>query len=123
MSEQFVEAVLAAGLLVVVVLGFMQIAGPRLSYYRLSDTAIEVVLFRRFCIWQIRFREIGEIKPIFWIQILTTPALHLQNRPFAQYVLIRRVRGIFRYIFLTPDKPLRFIGSVQNKINELCAPR
>jgi hypothetical protein len=46
------------------------------------------------------------------------PALHLMNRPFAQYVLVRRRRGVFRWVLITPDQPEEFVRTIREKISQ-----
>ena len=106
----------AAFALSVIVLGASQILGPRFGKYRVADDSIEFVMFGKLRIWKTAFEDIGDIQVISFVRALFLPALHLMNRPFAQYVLVRRRRGLFRWVLITPDQPQEFIRIVREKI-------
>jgi hypothetical protein len=106
-----------AGLaLVVVVLGASQIAGPYCGKYRITDDAIEFVMFGNLRVWHSSFDDISDIRLVSFARSFVLPALHLMNRPFAQYVLVRRRRGLFRWVLITPDRPQEIVRTIREKI-------
>lgn len=108
---------IVAGLaLAIVVLGVSQLAGPRCGKYRLTDDAIEFVMFGNLRVWRSSFKDISDIRSVSFARSFVLPALHLMNRPFAQYVLVRRRRGVFRWVLITPDQPQEVIRIVREKI-------
>ena len=110
--------ILAGLVLVIVVLGASQIAGPRCGKYRITDDSIEFVMFGHLRVWRCSFENISDIRLVSFARLLVTPALHLMNRPFAQYVLVRTRRGVFRSVVITPDRPQEFLRIVQEKIGK-----
>lgn len=112
-----IVAIFIAGLvLATVVLGTSQFLGPRCGKYRLSDDAIEFVMFGTLRVWRSSFLDISDIRPISFGTLFVYPALHLMNRPFGQYVLISRRRGVFRWVVITPDQPEEVVRFIREKI-------
>ncbi len=110
-------AIVIAGLvLVTIVLGASQFLGPRCGKYRLSDDAIEFVMFGKLRVWRSYFADISDIRPVSFGTLFVYPALHLMNRPFGQYVLIFRRRGVFRWVLITPDQPEEVVRFIREKI-------
>lgn len=107
---------LAVLALVIVVLGASQFAGPICGKYRLTDDAIEFVMFGNLRVWRSPFKDISDIQHVSFARSFVIPALHLMNRPFAQYVLVRRRRGVFRWVLITPDQPQEVIRIIREKI-------
>jgi hypothetical protein len=107
--------ILAGFALVAIVLSASQILGPRCGKYRISDDSIEFMMFGKLRVWRCSFEEISEIRPISFARSFIIPALHLMNRPFAQYVLVRKRRGVFRAVLITPDQPEEFVQIVRQK--------
>jgi hypothetical protein len=107
--------ILAGLVLVVIVLGASQILGPRCGKYRVIDDSIELVMFGKLRVWRCSFEDISEIQLISFARSFIIPALHLMNRPFGQYVLLRRRRGVFRAVLITPDQPEEFVEIVRRK--------
>jgi hypothetical protein len=110
-------AIAIAGLvLATIVLGASQFLGPRCGQYRLSDDAIEFVMFGALRVWRSSFTDISDIRQISFGTLFVYPALHLMNRPFGQYVLISRRRGVFRWVTITPDHPEEVVSFIREKI-------
>jgi hypothetical protein len=106
-----------AGLaLLVVVFGGSQIAGPYCGKYRITNDAIEFVMFGTLRVWHSSFEDISDIRLVSFVRLFVLPALHLMNKPFAQYVLVRRRRGVFRWVVITPDQPQEFVRIIRDKI-------
>jgi len=116
MAGQITLATLA---LMVIVLGGSQLAGPRLGKYRITDNSVEFVMFRTVPVWKSFFDDISDVRIISFAELLITPSFHLMNRPFGQYVLVRKRRGIFRAVVITPDNPKEFVKLVQQKIRHV----
>jgi hypothetical protein len=114
--------ILAAIALFVIVLGTGQIVGPRSGKYRITGDSIEFVMFGSFRVWRCPFEDITDIRFTSFLGSFFSPALHLMNRPFAQIILIRRRRGIFRLVLMTPDHPREFVRIIQEKIRSLSSP-
>lgn len=109
------QIILSGLVLLVVVLGGHQLIGPRIGKYRITDTSIHI-LFGNLTVWRSSFEDILDIRPISFGRMMNAPAIHLMNRPFAQYVLVRTRRGIFRNVVITPDDAEKFVKLVQQKI-------
>jgi hypothetical protein len=107
--------ILAVLVLLVIVLGGQQLVGPRIGKYRITDTSIQFILFGNWPVWNSSFDDILDIQSISFGRMLIAPSLHLMNRPFAQYVLVRKRRGIFRTVVITPDDAGKFVKLVQQK--------
>src|SRR5262249_31684629 len=111
-----IEMVIEGLVLIHIVLGFQQFVGPRCCKYRITDSAIEFVWFGVRA-WRCSFEDIRDIEILSFIQMLVLPSLHLMNRPFARhYLLVRRRRGLFRWVLITPDKPNEFLKALRDRI-------
>ena len=110
--------ILAGLALVIVVLGASQIAGPRCGKYRITDDSIEFVMFGHLRVWRSGFEDISDVRVVSLAKLFVTPGLYLMNRPFGRYVLVRRRRGVFRSVVITPDRPQEFLRIVQEKIGK-----
>jgi|GEM_PF-4383785 hypothetical protein len=108
--------ILAGFALIIIVFGASQIVGPYCVKYRITDDSIEFVMFRNLRVWRISFEDIADIRLVSFARSFIIPALHLMNRPFAQYVLVRRRRGVFRAVLITPDQPRELVRLVREKI-------
>jgi hypothetical protein len=108
--------ILAALALVTIVLGFSQIVGPRCGKYLITDDTIEFVICGNLRVWRSSFEDISDIQLVSFARAFILPALHLMNRPFAQYVLVRRRRGMFRWVLITPEQPQELVRRIQEKI-------
>jgi hypothetical protein len=112
--------VFAGAALVIIVLGASQILGPRCWKYRLTKDSLDFVMFGRVLVWRSSFKDITDIRPISFIRLFTVFALSLVNRPFfARCVLVRKRRGVFRAVVITPDRPEEFVRIVREKIGNL----
>jgi hypothetical protein len=107
--------ILAVLVFLVIVLGGQQLVGPRIGKYRITDTSIQFILFGNLPVWKSSFDDILDIQSISFGRMLIAPSLHLMNRPFAQYVLVRKRRGLFRTAVITPDDAEKFVNLVRQK--------
>jgi hypothetical protein len=110
--------ILAGLALLVIVFGASQIVGPYCGKYRITDDAIEFVMFGNLRVWRSSFGDISDIRLVSFARALVLPALHLMNKPFAQYVLVRKRRGVFRWVLITPDQPAEFVRTIREKISQ-----
>jgi hypothetical protein len=108
--------ILAVLALVTIVLGFSQIVGPYCGKYRITDNTIEFVICGHLRVWRCSFEDISGIQLVSFALAFILPALHLMNRPFAQYVLVRRRRGMFRWVLITPEQPQELVRRIQEKM-------
>jgi hypothetical protein len=99
-----------------VVLGSSQFLGPRCAKYHVTENSIEFILFRVFRVWRTPIVEIVDIRRIPFAALFVTPALNLMNRPFGKPVLLKRRRGIFRWVTITPDDPDELTRSIREKV-------
>jgi hypothetical protein len=109
--------------LIVIVFGGSQLMGPHFGKYAITDNSIEFIMFGKFPVWRANFEDITEIQPISFARSIIVPSLHLMNRPFGQFVLIRRRSGLFKAVLITPDEPEEFVRTVRRKIGGLTNPR
>lgn len=114
--------ILAGLALLAIVFGASQIAGPYCGKYRVTDDSIEFVMFGNLRVWRSSFEDISDIRLISFTRSFVMPALHLMNRPFAQYVLVRRRRGVFRFVLITPDQPHELVRLVRQKMGNTPSP-
>lgn len=102
-------------ILAVVVIGWFRLFGYLVYDALLIETSIKFVLFRHIPLWKIPYSEIAEIRPIGIWPLLTLKSIPLffVSRPGAPLVLIKRNRGIFKNIVITPIRPNDFVAAVQ----------
>jgi hypothetical protein len=105
---------LASLTLAAVMVIFLHFFPRYLNQYRLSDTEIEFIVFGKV-LWKVPYNEVLSIEPISIGKALLTPSLHFASRPFSQHVLLRRKKGIFRSVLMTPEKPDEFLSMVRQK--------
>jgi hypothetical protein len=114
-------SVLGGLALIAVVLGGSQFLGPHGAKYTITENSIELNIFGKFRVWRTSFQDISDIQIISFSNVLTTSrfGLSLMNRPFARrYVLVRRRRGIFRNVLITPDRPEELVKMVREKMTK-----
>lgn len=111
--------------LVLFVLGSVQILGPACGRYRITGDAVEFVWFTRFRVWVCPLADVADIQTISFRQLfaIRPAALNMVNRPFGRrYVLVRRRRGRFANVILTPDRPEDFVRLVRKAMENPPAP-
>jgi hypothetical protein len=110
------QILVALAALLVILLGGGQLAGPHIGKYGITDNSIEYTMFGHFRVWKSSFDDISDVQIISFARLWITPSLRLMNRPFAQYVLVRKRRGVFRAVVITPNSPEEFVRLVQQRI-------
>jgi len=112
------ENIVAVMVLALIVLGGSQVLGPYCGRYTFDGSCIKFILFGSFRAWEVRVGDIEDIQEISVVSLFITPSLHLMNKPFGKYVLVRKKNGIIRNIVITPDDVSAFIGSVRQHITK-----
>ncbi len=103
-------------LLVAVVLGFFRLFGDYIYSCRAEQGGIDFHLFRIVPLWKIPYSEIVDVRPIAIRSLFSLRAFPVSfiSRPGAQLILIKRNRGIFRNVLITPISPDRFIAAIRS---------
>ncbi len=113
-----------AGIFAVFFLWYL--ASPFSHDYRLTDSSIEIVLFRQIPVRRISMRDIAEVRVVSWKE--TTPfsqplsmyfAERWGNRLWGPMVLIRKKKGLSRRLIITPKDPQAFIRLIEERMKAL----
>jgi hypothetical protein len=75
---------------------------------KLGAAAVEIVIFKRFVVFSVPYKEIARFERVSFVQAIFSFALGLVNRPFGEYILLHRTRGFFRRILVTPGRSDEF---------------
>jgi len=86
---------------------------------RLGAAAVEIIIFKRLVILSIPYEEIVGVERVSFVQAIFSFALGLVNRPFGEYFLLRRTRGIFRRILVTPNRSDEFYNTLMKQLVHL----
>jgi hypothetical protein len=79
---------------------------------KLGAAAVEIVIFKRVVIFSVPYEEIARFERVSFVQGLFSFSLGLVNRPFGEYILIHRTRGLFRRILVSPVRPDEFYNAL-----------
>jgi hypothetical protein len=101
----------------VLVMFLFHISGEYLYTYRVSNTGVEFLLFKRVPIARIRFANITAATVVSRGESLKK-GLHLNviNRFSRQFVLLKRRGGVFPAILLSPREPEQFVADVSKHL-------
>jgi hypothetical protein len=110
-----VGPLVALPILIVIVFGGAQLAGKYVVKYRITDDSLQYFWFG-LNFWTCPFEDIVDIKIVSFFGVLFAFALNLMCRPFGPYVLLRRRRGRFKRVLLTPPNAQDFVERVRAKI-------
>jgi hypothetical protein len=104
--------------LLVLVIGSFQMFGEYLYDYNLSDTAVEFLVFRKIKVWSVPFNEITAIEPASWKDFFSLKRMPFGfvSHPLGKFILIKRSKGIFKHIIVTPNNQNEFVDNVRSKI-------
>jgi len=82
--------------------------------YRVTDGAIEIVLFRTLPVYRVHFDDIESVKILSWreLRLASITTLRMGNRLAKRYILITRKSGWFRYLAITPADPDSFVAQI-----------
>jgi len=120
MTNDFHSAFWIIPLFVLSLILFFQYIGRFIYSYRTNGSGIKVVLFGFITTLSIEYADIVEIRKIsfreacFGTGFLT---LRYGNRLWGDIVLIRKSRGFFHSIVITPDNTEEFISEVQRNLD------
>ncbi len=90
--------------------------------YRIEKNSIQFVLFGKIPLIQIQLSNIAEIRKVsfkeatFQRGIEGILVLRCGNRLWGQIILIRRKKGIFKTILITPDNADEFISKIRERM-------
>ena len=88
--------------------------------YKLTESTIEILLFHHIAVLRIPYTDVVDIHRPPVLELLTRIfAWHCENKFYYNRVLIRRSRGMFPDVFLTPDDPDTFIAEVKSRVKVL----
>jgi hypothetical protein len=106
-----------ASLLSILLLALLfQLFGRYLFDYALDPDGLSFRLFRSLRVLRIRYEDIAEIQLQTGIGLaFTFWSLHLNNRLLGSSLLLRKRRGLYRSVTLTPDAPERFAAELRRR--------
>ena len=113
------EILLAGFGVVMTTLGLAQLLGPRCGRYSVTNDAVELIVFGRFRVWKAFFDEISDIEVVSLARAMFSSTLHLVTKPFGPYVILRKNRGLFQSILITPEDAEVFVGIIKAKVEHL----
>jgi hypothetical protein len=97
-------------------LGF-HFGGEYLYSYRITSTGVEFLLFRAIPLARLRFDNIVGASVVDRADLIHSPIhLNVINRFARNFVLLRRRRGLFRAILISPREPDKFADSVLGRL-------
>jgi hypothetical protein len=103
--------------------GILLICQQLLFHYvydvELRAAAVEIVVFKRLVILSIPYGDIVRVERVSFMQAIFSFALGLVNRPFGQYFLVHRTRGLFRRILVTPSGSDEFYNTLMMRLSYL----
>ena len=103
--------------------GILLACQQRLFHYiydvQLGAAAVEIVVFKRLVVFSIPYEDIVRVERVSFVQAMFSFTLGLVNRPFAQYFIIHRTRGVFRRILVTPSGSDEFYDALMMKLGHL----
>jgi hypothetical protein len=83
--------------------------------YRVTNGAVEVVLFHWLPVVRVHFDDIESAQILSWkeFRLASITTLRMGNRFAARYVLITKKRGWFRHLAITPADPVSFVDQIR----------
>ena len=98
----------------VLFVGFLLLPLRYIYDYEIEGDRIAVKLFSAIPVMRIRINDILEIRGCSFRELLMPSfALRLGNRVWGKGVVIRKKRGLFRTVIMTPDNPAGFIEEIR----------
>jgi len=100
-----------------VVLLVFHLWGEYVYSYRVSSNGVEFLLFRAIPVARLRFDNIVAASVVGRADLVHAP-IHLNaiNRFTRHFVLLRRRRGLFRAILISPQEPDKFADNVSRRL-------
>ena len=88
--------------------------------YKLTESRVEILLFHYITVIRIPYSDIINIYRPSVLELFTRVFVwHCENKFYYNRVLIRRNKGLFPDVFLTPDKPMEFIEKIKQNMNKV----
>ncbi len=90
--------------------------------YRIVKDSIQFVLFGKIPMIHIQLADIAEMRKVSFMEATFQKGieglfvLRCGNRLWGQIVLIRRKKGIFKRVLITPDNADEFISKIRERI-------
>ena len=106
-------------LLVGILLIFQQLLFHYIYDVQLGAADVEIVVFKRLVIFSIPYGDIVRVERVSFVQAIFSFALGLVNRPFGEYFLLHRTRGLFRRILVTPSGSDEFYNTLMMQLAHL----
>lgn len=125
LSDVFIVLIIIIGIGAILLL--WTFVFPLIYDYRVTDSSVEILLFRFFPIRRVVIRDIAEVRLISWRETISSLPLYFAeswgNRLWhlwRQYpgVLIRKNKGLSKSLLLTPKDPQTFIHVVKERMKE-----
>ncbi len=111
-----IVAIICVAFFAMVLLGF-HLWGEYVYSYRVSSTGVEFLLFRAIPVARLRFDNIVAANVVGKADLVHAPIhLNVINRFTRHFVLLRRRRGLFRAILISPREPDKFADSVSRRL-------
>jgi len=94
--------------------------GLRVIYgYRVRNRAIEITLFHVLPVYRLPIDNIEQIQKASWYELgIGGCTLRLGNRITGQGVLIKKRKGWFRRVVISPNDPDKFISQVTAELGK-----
>ena len=103
-----------AGIATLFLVGLALLPMRYLYNYKIEGDGIAVKLFSAITVMRMRISDILEIRQCSFKELLMPSfAFRLGNRLWGETVMIRKRRGLFRTIIMTPDNAAGFIEEVR----------
>ena len=99
-----------------------QILGRYIFNYRITNDSLQFVVFGKVPYMYIKLANIAEVRKVsfkeatFQKGIEGVLVLRCGNRLWGRGILIRRKKGIFKTILITPDNADEFISKIRERI-------
>jgi hypothetical protein len=88
-----------------------EFVAPLLFAYRICPDRIQIVVLG-LPLANIMLRDVTDIRKVSLLDTFNPGTLSLHNRLCGQWLLIRKNRGLFTRVLITPDNPDEFIETV-----------
>jgi hypothetical protein len=124
--------IIAALTLLILSGSLFQLFGRYLYNYYIEEDSIKVILSGRVTLGHIPFSSVQEIRKVSFKEALLPNglagflALRIGNRVWGEILLIRRKKGIFKNILITPNSSdefvqnfLRYKNSTERRVEEM----
>jgi|SRR3989338_5966991 len=87
--------------------------------YKISEEFLEIYLFRIIPLLKIPYGDIKEIYQPTLVESASNFAWHCENKFHYKRIVIKRTKGMFPNVFITPDNPMEFIEKIKQNMNKV----